>query len=1119
MNAIALVPDLEQRLRRVEPGVLLLPAKLLRRVIRRDRHWNWLTFRLPHQQNYALSKERLAELFRLLEEPPPAGELPEQLILLSGLAPKMPVALSTDGQRQMLLAYYWRQLFHARMHRSLQPLSEDQLQQRIDALGESLWEEIRLTLTQERLLLPPVTDASRFEEFSVYFWELKFFAPHLLPWAFPSMRDVPAVAAMLGQQVDAAKLLEQTRPDGIVDPLAWREELRQNQARRGQAVQDKQNVLDTQTVQKLHDRADSVLARGNVTRALRLRRSSTQAADGAQSEEATRRLDEDLFLLAQRLTAALNLPDEAVPAWQKALLPLVRPVEDGYCLEIRALYELQKICVDYERGLFTVDLVEHVRSWFSQPLKRPLPWAETLSRLRRLRRVEQFLVKARLTPEQGHVLGKLLEEAWHHQETLQRQNLRPVLAEAFDAVGLVPQNAAERVARRKVIEELIDRLLAQGHISLGELRDALSRNQLKMADLSGPTEFWRGDPLLRLDRHLAGTLDGAYRRGEFYLRWFQRLSSLFFATPPGRFLTRFVILPFAGAFVALEGLQHIVGPLLKPFLGHEPHLVTILSVLVTGYLLMGLLYVDRFRKEVWAGLKFFGRGLRLLLVDTPRRVANSPLVRGVWNATPIRIFRERLFLPLLLALGGWGVSLALEASLLAQWMAGLLSFFTGFVFFNTKSGRYARELAAEFFARLWHLLGTDFLILLLRFIWDAFRWLVGQLDQALYAVDERLRFRGGENPFTTTVKALVGVVWFGVAYLVRFAINLLLEPQINPIKHFPVVTVSHKLLLPLAVPPPGGVSPLGQLLVSLFGASATTANTTAGVIVWGIPGIFGFLVWELKENWKLYRANRAPTLGPVVVGHHGETVLRLMKPGFHSGTLPKLFAKLRRAETLTEHSPQAVKLHHELQHVGEEVRRLVERDFLAPLEGSAVWQGKNLQVGTVALGAKQIAFTLRAPLWPESLVEIVIREKSGWLLAQVPQPGWLAFLTPAQTEALVTALAGLYKLAGVDLILEQLRDLWPTPTRFQATAAGVQVRPAASAESAVYPWTSEDAVAAEPASVQLPIVPTPKLFFSRLPIAWQHWVVAWEREQQGRPADLPLQEIKLLPAREPAEAL
>ena len=46
---------------------------------------------------------------------------------------------------------------------------------------------------------------------------------------------------------------------------------------------------------------------------------------------------------------------------------------------------------------------------------------------------------------------------------------------------------------------------------------------------------------------------------------------------------------------------------------------------------------------------------------------------------------------------------------------------------------------------------------------------------------------------------MLGLVWVVVAYLVRIYVNLLIEPQVNPIKHFPVVTVSHKVILPLSV--------------------------------------------------------------------------------------------------------------------------------------------------------------------------------------------------------------------------------------------------------------------------------------------------------------------------------
>src|SRR5207244_6199343 len=90
-----------------------------------------------------------------------------------------------------------------------------------------------------------------------------------------------------------------------------------------------------------------------------------------------------------------------------------------------------------------------------------------------------------------------------------------------------------------------------------------------------------------------------------------------------------------------------------------------------------------------------------------------------------------------------------------------------------------------------------------------------------------------------------------------------------------------------------------------------------------LPGICGFIVWELKENWKLYRANRARNLKPVMIGSHGETMIRLLRPGFHSGTVPKIYRKLRKAERRQDKRgvrKQMAALHH----VGEGVAHFVE---------------------------------------------------------------------------------------------------------------------------------------------------------------------------------------------------
>ena len=103
------------------------------------------------------------------------------------------------------------------------------------------------------------------------------------------------------------------------------------------------------------------------------------------------------------------------------------------------------------------------------------------------------------------------------------------------------------------------------------------------------------------------------------------------------------------------------------------------------------------------------------------------------------------------------------------------------------------------------------------------------------------------------------------------------------------MTVAAKIMLPFALTLTRIISAvLTPFLGSLLG------NSFAAVTVFFLPGVFGFLVWELRSNWRLYEANRPEAIGPVAVGSHGETVVRFLRPGFHSGTLPKLFARLRR---------------------------------------------------------------------------------------------------------------------------------------------------------------------------------------------------------------------------------
>src|SRR5262249_15788248 len=156
-----------------------------------------------------------------------------------------------------------------------------------------------------------------------------------------------------------------------------------------------------------------------------------------------------------------------------------------------------------------------------------------------------------------------------------------------------------------------------------------------------------------------------------------------------------------------------------------------------------------------------------------------------------------------------------------------------------------------------------------------------------FKVDEWLRFRGGDSRLAMIARVILGVIWFPISYLARFNMVVLIEPCLNPVK-FPVCALATKVILGLL---PVIYAWLRAVFTPMLGEFGTCALATW--LVFWLPDVFGFLFWEMKENWSLYRSNRGPTPEPVLIGTHGETMRRLLQPGFHSGTIPKLFARLR----------------------------------------------------------------------------------------------------------------------------------------------------------------------------------------------------------------------------------
>jgi hypothetical protein len=381
------------------------------------------------------------------------------------------------------------------------------------------------------------------------------------------------------------------------------------------------------------------------------------------------------------------------------------------------------------------------------------------------------------------------------------------------------------------------------------------------------------------------------------------------------------------------------------------------------------------------------------------------------------------------------------------------------------------------------------------FFLDLFKAIVDAIEGAFYTIDEWLRFRRGEGELSLIIRAVLGAIWFPISYVARFYIVVLIEPGFNPIKA-PISILAAKFVYPFLVPV---TEPSVAFLTPFIGSYLAW-----GLVVptfWLIPDAFGFLVWEMKENWRLYRANRSSTLTPVRIGHHGETMRALLQPGFHSGTIPRLFTRMRRAERdaiRTGNWSLARSYRQSLHEIEEAIGRFVERNMLNLLRLSSPWENVELHVGTVHLARSRVRVEvlhsgfLEQPLWLE------FSENDTWLVAGIQKRGWLDHLQPDQLWPLNSALASLYKLAGIGFVREQLHAVIPDDTmpyditrdRFilwedHKEGKGMAYNLVGRAEK-LYPRSPESG-----RLIDGPTFDAKRLIFARVPLYWNQWVECW----------------------------
>ena len=844
---------LDSLLSRLEPTAKLVSGRVVRRLLVRLRDLDGLALLVPHGWGLAVrSRDALHHATAQELMVSGQGQIPEWLLLIARPSP------GTIASWSEFELYNWLKgrLVHLAADRAFaqnRPANHEGWLAFGESLDERVWEEVMGVLAEEKRLIPGAKPWEEREEFLSTALELSLVDPDAIQWWFPS--------------VDPK----------TIDSLLWRHSFLEGP-------------------RELALRLDGL--RVQVP-------GSPVTSPCAASQE-----------LAARLAARFStdtLHPLSKDKLARALAPVYRLAGTGAPVARSILEDVRQAVSLAGTALEKVDAFRWLLSLGREPFRRELPYSGWLMAIRSIRAAAVQVGKMGLSAGETRDLLHQL----HLCEDGARESIRrlvgPVVESAFRKVGLVPERVLEGLAWRQVVDELLDRLAKRGEIALGDLRDALASHRMKLADLEGPAEWLKGDLLLRADRKLAADLPGAYRPGEIYMRGLQRLSSLFYGNPPGRALFLYLLFPLAIVYVAFKGVQELVN-LAMAVTGHKRFLLEVLGEQISGsswlplqveldekkselilgnslaYLGVGafvslLIYSPLARKRCARILWKVGVGLHRLLVDLPgllfkvvRWFIRLPYIRQIYQHG-VRPGAEALVAMLVLRYAGWlppagdGLWFCVFSALVAL--------------FLSSPWRLVEEAFMDMFAWAWNHLGLALILAIFDWIVVFFRWLMEVVSLWLRSL-ERLLLQPPSGKLSSLVaRGLASILISPFIYIIRAVLLIFVEPQVNPVKHFPVVTVGHKLMLTMA---PG----IASSISASTGKNYLEVLATVTFVLTLIPGFMGFLVWELKENWRLYRANQPRFLRPVLVGGHGESMRGMLAPGFHSGTLPKLYRRLRR---------------------------------------------------------------------------------------------------------------------------------------------------------------------------------------------------------------------------------
>jgi hypothetical protein len=475
----------------------------------------------------------------------------------------------------------------------------------------------------------------------------------------------------------------------------------------------------------------------------------------------------------------------------------------------------------------------------------------------------------------------------------------------------------------------------------------------------------------------------------------------------------------------------------------------------------------------------------------------------------VRVIMRRIVLPTALAgIVFWATPAEHEKLPLALPVA-LATFLVSSFVIGSRFGWWFEGYVIEQFAPTWHVLSRQWLPGLFRFISRVFSTMMEGFQRAMYRIDDLLRFRRSRSFGLLVVAAGAGTLWAAAAYVIRFYMTLLVEPEINPLKHFPVVTVAHKILLPFLPDLENAFEAPLSIMGPIVGASI------AWVTAFLLPSVFGFLAWELKENYRLYQATRSERIQSARFGPSGETMRSLLVAGIHSGTLPKLYERLRRSAQRREElsggllrkavqavpaaeDPAYAQFREGLGAIERALYRFVERELLPPIAASRRWIMGYVAVSRIDLSSNRIRIQLSCPAAGPEACDLTLEQLGGRIVAGMAKPGFVTELSKDQALLFENALAVFYHRCEIDLVREQIEAELGGAAQYDVNEDGLCVWPDDSYQTelvydldAQRPRSLIPAVQGARLARPARVLDSRRIVFHQQTISWAAWENAW----------------------------